>query len=192
MTRKRSACLLLFLCSFLLLSCDSNGEEGIPDEVFEDFTGMMNKAFSVFSRLSTAGIAESGAKNQDILPCDSGQVEYTLTDTNTAQGSVFDVDFQDCNGVNGRIVYGIISDVTDTRIELTLNINGQLQEQCAISLNNLEEKVLSDASVDPPVFNITLSGSIGASCGQTSFLCSFDNDLLNDSNTNVFANSCSQ
>lgn len=189
---KYASHLLILVFACLLVSCDTNGEEGISDEVFEDFTGMMNKAFSVFSRLSTAGIAEATPKQPDVLPCDTGQVTYTLTDTNTPQGSVFDVDFQDCDGVNGSIAYGIISDITDTRLALTLNINGQLEERCAISLNNLEETVLSDASVDPPVFSITLSGSIGATCGQTSFVCSFENDLLNDTNTNVFASSCSQ
>ena len=190
--------LLVALCVFsiALTGCDSNDDGDFTDEeALEAVSEMADKVFSVTGQLAfgigtAAKTAE--ASSLPVYECpEGGSVDYQLDLT----GSSYTMAFDDCNGINGSLTYGVSYTVTDTVFDFDVSMDGTVTEECSMTFDLFQQSVGVDIT-DPENFtyDYTLNGSFSATCGSaTVYACSFDNvslDLESEDDDFLYTESC--
>ena len=186
---------LLIFAGATLTACDSNKDE-LSDEALQDFTDMMTNAFGVFSLLSVElapdPTSEKSASSKDLYPCpNGGEVDFNVTNIGGDNNAIsYAMDFNDCNGLNGSLLYDIGGEFTENGINIDITINGNIVESCSITFSAFNEKIVADLTDGASSFAFTVNGRISSSCGNEAFSCLFDNDTFDTSNTGFFQDRC--
>jgi hypothetical protein len=131
----------------------------------------------------------------------SGQASFSGTGTveETDSGLSFDFDgtlsLDNCDGIDGTLSFDESGFFGEDQFDFTVTINGSLANECAITFDQLSERVMIDfeiineESVEIQNITGTANGTISASCGDESARCSFNNvDIFDEA---AIENSCS-
>lgn len=182
----KSTTLALFLGLFIIAAgCDSNDSEDASAS-FDEMGSMMEKSFNVFGAVAVEVLLSPTSKTQPVYDCEaSGTVTYDASGT----ANLYNLIFDDCDGLSGNIDMGLTTNFTETGFDFSLSLDGNLTEACQMTLNNFSMVVASNEANED---QIVLNGSIGSTCNGEAFSCTFTQDALNEGNEeNLFNDNCS-
>ena len=164
------------LVFFVFAGCDSNEDEDEFAASFEQMSNMIEESFNVFGEIAVEILLDQVAKNQPTYSCSqNGQVDY---DESPVDPSLYELEFQNCNGINGNVDLGFDITVSETNFEFDLLLDGSLENECTLQFANFAENVIAGLEDDSQT--ITLSGSVFANCSGDRFACTFNNALLSE------------
>lgn len=181
----KSATFALFLGLFIIAAgCDSNDNEDVSAS-FDQMGEMMEKSFNVFGAVAVEVLLSPVSKMQPVYDCDaSGTVTYDVSGT----ANLYNLIFDDCDGLSGNIDMGLTTNFTETGFDFSLSLDGNLTESCEMTLNNFSMVVGSSEGNED---QIVLNGSIGSTCNGEAFSCTFTQDALNEgSEDSLFNDNC--
>ena len=180
--------LLIPMACVLLSSCDSNnGDDDLGDSLIP-LANMIEASFTVFGDVAADIFTSNITKTLPTYTCEAGgQVEYTQSPVDQ---NIYELNFQECNGINGDVDLGLDVQVEGNTFGLQLLLDGSLEEACTLQFANFIESVTS--SLDGEDQTIRLNGLLFSECDGTSFACSFINAELSEETTDtIFEESCS-
>ena len=167
-------------------------------------------ASSTTSREGNSPRLQATQTNSATVQCDTSgtadvQIVITIPDERIAEGSeaseanpvpfeiLAEANFNDCDGLNGPLVYDMSGELRGDGGVYTAIVNGALGaignngEECSVSFTDFSLAAQTVRSTDTP--SGTISGTIGARCGSDSFSCTLVGVDLNDDN--AIQDSCS-
>ena len=176
-------CTLLALSVFTLTACDSGSDSDASPQ--EDLTAMFADMQSALSM----AFAASKTEMPDLNCPQGGTLGVTI---NSATGSGFNQDlvYKKCNGISGQLNLRGASAVSGQQVTLNVTMNGSLEKQCDLSINNFRQSIKTNFQ-NPQSATVTLNGSMSAKCSGGSTTCSFNNVTYNaSSGATTFAGNC--
>lgn len=151
--------------------CDSN-KDADASASFDQMGTMMGSAFNIFGDVAADIIITSSQKSQPIFDCDdAGTVDYN----NTGTPNVYNLVLDGCDGIDGTVNLGLVTDISETGVSLDLSLDGNLTEACTMTLNNFSMRVTSTQS---GTSEIVLGGGLASTCNGEAFSCTFNNSSL--------------
>ncbi len=179
---------VLILGLFLISAgCDSgsNDDEEISAS-FDQMGTMIENSFDIYGGVAV-DILLSASKSLPTYDCDqSGTVDWDLSNGAT---DVYDLTFNDCNGISGSSTMGLTSTFSETTFEFGMALSGTLTESCTMVLNNFSMDLVSNGTEND---QIVIGGSISSTCNGEAFTCTFIDDAITDGTDDAFfQNRCS-
>ena len=182
----KPASIALVLSLFVFSSgCDGNDNDE-ASQSFDQMSTMMGSAFNTFGAVAADIIITSSQKSKPIYDCDdSGTVDYNSTGT----PNVYSLVLNGCDGIDGTVNLGLVTDISETGITLDLSLDGNLTEACTMTMNNFSMRVTSTQS---GASEIVLGGGLASTCNDEAFSCTFNNSsLTSGSETALVEQNCS-
>ena len=166
--------------------CDSGSSDEEVSESFDQMGDMIENSFNVFGDVAI-DILLTASKSQPIYDCDqSGTVDW---DVSSGTIDIYDLTFNDCNGISGNTEMGLTTSFDGTSLAFGMSLNGSLTEACTMLLNDFSMSVTSSEDGSDQVL---LNGSISSTCNGEAFTCTFNEDQLSDSSDDgLYQNRCS-
>ena len=181
------ALLLATAMTLSLTACDSSDDEdGVPISA-ETSAAMAETVEGVFSviplAISEAQLAKLQAKTLDPAgACPEGG-SFAVTGSASASQTGFDVDievdFDDCNGVNGSLALDGGGSVSETSFAFDLMLDGTVSRECSLTFDGFRESAVADFTTSEMM--LTVDGSFRGACTGEGFTCSF-NEVEIDTN----------
>jgi hypothetical protein len=176
------ALLLATAMTLSLSACDSNDDEGGVPISAETSAAMAETVEGVFSviplALSEAQLAKLQAEAKTADPagaCPEGGA-FTVTGSASATQSSFDVDvevdFEDCNGINGSLALDGGGSISETSFAFDLVLDGTVARECSLTFDGFRESAVADFTTSE--MTLTLDGSFAGACTGEGFTCSFN------------------
>lgn len=170
-------------------ACDSNSDDdGIPisAETSAAMSVTVGDVFAVIPlAISEAQLAKLQTDASTLDPagaCPEGgsfSVAGSASATQTSFDLDVEIDFVECNGINGSLALDGGGSFSETSFAFDLILDGTVAGECSLTFDRFRESAVADFNSSS--MTLTLDGSFRGACTGEGFTCSF-NDVEIDTN----------
>ena len=123
-------------------------------------------AFGVYSD----GTTGTSAKKPTFNCPESGSIDYTVAADQSSYTMVFD----DCNGINGELLFGLSFNITQQEVAVDFTLDGSVNEECTLTFAQFQQGAVVNLVDNSSV--LSLNGSFSATCDRTAvYSCTYNN-----------------
>ncbi len=181
--------LVVLAMTAYVAGCDSSSEldgEPLSPETAAAMSETVSNLFEVLPlALAEVPIAKSLSPSSAGGPagaCPDGgslTVEGTATGGQSSFDIDVDVDFNDCNGINGSLALAGSGSFTESQVAFDLILDGSVSRECSLTFERFHEGIFADFTTGAAT--LTLDGVYRGACSGEGFTCAF-NDVEIDAN----------
>ncbi len=171
--------LLLAVLTVNLVACDSGDDSG-GDLDAATYSAIGQTVSTVFTVIPLAIAEVQFAKEQPASKgpngtCSQGgsfEVDGTSSFTVNSYTLDVDIDFLDCNGLDGSLGISGSGSFSETSVTSDITMDGSVSGQCSLTFNSFRSSTETNVSAQSTI--ATLDGQYSGSCSGDGFTCSFD------------------